>query len=113
MLRHHRRRLGQQNAIGVDEANLRTLTKKGDRLALHHRDANLIGQQPHYGCMLDPGNLLELLAAFAERHKENVAANIFTEDRQHLCAAHLLPGLWPECCWCPQCGSAHRDRENS
>ena len=39
--------------------------------------------------MLDPWNLLKLLPTFRERHKEDVAANVLSEDRQHFCAAHL------------------------
>ncbi len=89
MLRHHRRRFGEQNAIGIDQTNLRALTKKRNRFALHYRDSDLVRQQTHDCGVLDPRNLLELFAALRERHKEDVAPDIFAEYGQHLCAAHL------------------------
>ena len=89
MLGHHRRRFGEQYAIRINKANLRALTKKRDRLALHDGDTNLVRQQTHDRSVLDPGNLLKLLATFTERHKENIAADIFAKDRQHLSAAYL------------------------
>ena len=89
MLSHHGRRHGEQNAIRIHQANLRSLAHKGHWLPLHYRNANLAGKQAHDRGSLDPGNLLQLLAALGQRHMEDVAPNIFTKDRQHLSAANL------------------------
>ena len=83
MLRHHRRRHGEQHAVGVNQADLLALAHKRDRLALNDRDANLVRQQAHDGGVLDPGNLLQLPAALGEGNKEDVAADVFAEDGQH------------------------------
>ena len=89
MLRHQSRGHAEQDSVGVDQANLLALAQECDRLPLDYRDTNLVGQQAHDGCALDPGNLLQLLAPFAERNEEDVSSNIFAEDRQHLGAVHL------------------------
>ena len=49
----------EQNAVGVDEADLLALAHERDRLALDDRDANLVGKHAHDGGALDPGNLLQ------------------------------------------------------
>ncbi len=89
MLCHPRRRHGQQNAVGIDEANLLPLAHKRNRRALHNIDANLIGKEPHHGGALHPRNLLKLLAAFAEMNKEDVLADVFAKHRKHLRARYL------------------------
>ena len=86
---HCRRGHGEQNAIGIDEADLLAHARKGHRLALHQRDANLVGKHAHHRGALDPWNLFKLLAALAEGNKENVAPDVFAEDREHIGAAHF------------------------
>ena len=89
-LRHHRRWHGEQNAVRVYQAGppIR-LQHEGHRLTLHDRDPNLVRQQAHHRCFFYPGNLFQLPAALGQRDKENIAPNVFAEDRQHLRAAHL------------------------
>ena len=90
MLGHHGRRHGEQNAVCVDQADLLPLAHKSDRLPLDHRDANPVREQAHHRGALNPGNLFQLLAPFVERDKEDVAPDIFAEDRQHLRSADLV-----------------------
>ncbi len=89
MLGHGLRRHGEQHAVGVHQADLLAVAREGYRLALDDCDANLIGKQAHHGGVLDPGNLLQLPAPLVQGHKENVAADVFAEDGQHLGAGHL------------------------
>ena len=85
----------QQHAVGIHQADLLAVAHKSYRLALHDRDANLIGQQAHHRGLLDPRNLLQLLAALSERNKEDVAPDVFAEDRQHLGAVtSASPVAW-------------------
>ena len=88
-LGHQRCRHGEQNAVGVHQPELLSLPCKGHRQPLHHRDANLVRQQPHHRGPLHPGHLLQLLAPLTQRNKEDVAADVFAEDREHLRTAHL------------------------
>jgi len=39
----------EQHSIRVDKANLLAIAHKGYGLALHKRDANLVGEQAHHG----------------------------------------------------------------
>ena len=86
MLRHRRRRHGKQHAVGVDQADLLAVAHEGDRLALHHGDAQLVGQHAHDRGVLDPGNLFQLLAPLVQGNKEDVAADVFAEDGQQVAA---------------------------
>ena len=54
MLGHGGRGHGEQNAVGVDQADLLALADKGHRLALDHGDANLVGKQAHHRGALAP-----------------------------------------------------------
>ena len=63
------------------------MPRKRHRLPLHHVDANLIGQHAHHRRMFNPGNGFKFPAPLADRHKKDVAADVFAEDRQHLRAA--------------------------
>ena len=67
----------------------RALPNEGNGLPLDNRDADLVGQEAHHRCMFDPGNLLQLLAAFLDRNEEDVSPNVFAEDRKHVRAADL------------------------
>ena len=92
-LRHHGRRHGEQNAVGVHQSDLRSHARESHRLALHHRDANVVREQAHHRGFFDPGNLLQLPAPLAERDKKYVAPDVFAEDRQHVSAADFAqPG---------------------
>ena len=82
-------RHGEQDAVCIDQADLLPLTGEGHGLPLDYIDANLIGEQAHDGGVLDPGNGFELLAALADGDEEDVAANVFSEDGQHLGAGDL------------------------
>ena len=82
-------RHGEQHAVGVDEADLLAVTREGHRLALDHADANLVGEHAHDRGALDPGNGFKLLAALVDGNKEDVAADVFAEDGEHLGAANL------------------------
>ena len=74
----------EQNAVGVDEADLLAVARKGHGLAFNDVDANLIGEHAHDGGVLDPGDGFKLLAALADGNKEDVAADVFAEDGEHL-----------------------------
>ena len=63
MLGHGCRRHVEQHAIGVDESDLLAVPRKRNWLPLHDRDANLVGQHAHHRGVLDPRNLLKLLAS--------------------------------------------------
>src|ERR1035437_10285357 len=89
MLGHGCGRHVEQNSIGVDEANLLSMARKGYWLALDHVDANLIWEQAHYSCMLYPGNRFELFASFVNGNEEDVAADVFAEDGEHLRATYF------------------------
>ena len=60
---------------------------EGDGLALDEADANLIGEDAHDGCVLDPRNSFKLFAALADGYEEDVAPDVFAKDGKHLGAA--------------------------
>ena len=76
----------EQHAVGIDQADLLAVTRKGDRLPLDYLHANLIGEQAHDRGVLDPGNGFKLLAPLADGDKEDVAADVFAEDGEQLSA---------------------------
>jgi len=79
----------EQDAAGVDEADLGALTDEGDGLALDELDADLVWEDAHDGGALDPGDLLELMAALGKGDEEDVAADVFSEDGEHVGAGDL------------------------
>ena len=88
-LGHRLRRHREQNAVCVHESDLLAVPCKCHRLPFYDCDANLIGQHAHHRGVLDPGNLLQFPPARAQWNKKDVAANVFTEDRHEIAAAHL------------------------
>src|SRR6185437_4974940 len=89
MAGHGGRGHGEQHAVRVDETDVIADAGEGNRLALDDGDSDLIGEQTHDGGALDPGNLLELTAAQVEGDEEDVAADVFAEDGQHLGAGYF------------------------
>ena len=79
----------EKNSVGVDQANLLAVAREGDRRALNNLHTNLVGQQAHHGRVFNPRNRFKLFAALADGHEEDVAANVFAEDRQHLRSTHF------------------------
>ena len=75
--------------FSVHQADLLALAHKRHRLALHHRNTNLVGQQPHHRGPFHPRNRLQLLAPFAEGNEEDVATDIFAEYGKQFRAADL------------------------
>ena len=65
------------------------ITDESYRRALSDGDAKLVGQQPHDGRGLDPGQVFELGAAFAERDEENVAPHVAAEDAEESGLGHF------------------------
>ena len=66
------------------------ISTKATGTALGHRDVQPIRQQAHDGCRFDPRYFLQLLFAFSERNKKNVAIEIGAEYVKHLRAAHIV-----------------------
>ena len=94
---HRRRRQVQENSVGVDQAYGVALANEGYRGALNDGDAQLVGQQPHHGCMLHPGQLFQGRAALTQGNEEDIAAQVGSEDGEelgsrHLAVAHDLDG---------------------
>ncbi len=88
-LGHGLRRHAEQHSVRVNQSNLLAVPGKRHRLPLHNRQANLVGQHAHYSRVLDPGNTLKCPASLIQRHKKNVAADVFAKDGQQVGAAHL------------------------
>ena len=89
MLGHHGGGHGEEHAVFIDKADLLALADEGHGLALDDGDADLVGEQAHDGGALDPGDGFKLLAPLGERDKEDVAADVFAEDGEHIRAADL------------------------
>ena len=79
----------EQNSVGVDQADLLAVARKGDRLPLDYVDTNLVGEQAHDRGVLDPGNSFKVFAPLANGNKEDVASDVFSEDGEHLGAANF------------------------
>ncbi len=63
---------------------------ESNRNALSHSDIQPIRQQAHDGCRFNPRYFLQLLLAFSQRNKKNVAIEIGAEDVKHLRPAHIV-----------------------
>ena len=83
--------------MGIDQADGVALANEGHRGALDDGNAQLIGQQPHHGRVLHPGQLLQSRAALAQGDEEDVAAQVGSKNGEefgprHLAVAHDLDG---------------------
>ncbi len=79
----------EQDAGGIDQADLGALADEGDRGALGDLDAEAVGEQAHDGGALHPGKRFELAAAVGERDPEDVALEVVAEDVEQLLAGDV------------------------
>ena len=86
---HARRRDGKQHSIRIHKFDIVALSRKGNRSSLDDVNKNLIGKNAHDCGVLNPWDRFELTAALNQRHQEDIAANILTEDGEHLVAGDL------------------------
>jgi len=86
---HHGGRHIEDDSCGVNQLDLIADTDEGDGSALAHGDAQLVRKETHDGGVFDPGNVLQLGAAHGERDKEDVAADVRSEDGEQVFAGEL------------------------
>src|SRR5437763_1078568 len=69
----------ENHAMRINQLHFVAIARKSDGCALHNLDANVIRQNAMDGCGFDPGNLLELGAAEAQRNAQDTAIAVFHE----------------------------------
>ena len=68
--------------MAVDQSQFIAIARKSDGCALAELDVNAIRENTVDGCGLDPGDLLELVAARVERNAQDAAIAVFIEGLQ-------------------------------
>lgn len=80
----------EEDAGAVGHADGAALADKGDGDALGDLDAEAVGEEAHDAGVLDPGDLLELVAALGKGNAEDVLVDVLTEDAEELGAGKVL-----------------------